>query len=78
MIKKENRLIITFHTTTEAIKMEKICKEQGADGRIIPVPVSITAGCGLAWCAGPESREKLQDIIEKNQIHFQEIQECIV
>ncbi|MEE1036716.1 MAG: DUF3343 domain-containing protein, partial [Oscillospiraceae bacterium] len=51
MIKRQKKLVITFYTTTAAMSMEKICKECSADGRIIPVPGSISADCGLAWCA---------------------------
>ncbi len=78
MIKKELKLVITFHTTTEAMAMEKACKESGADGRIIPVPRSISAGCGLAWCAKLESIGSLKEIMEKQGIIPQEIQECLV
>lgn len=78
MIKKELKLVITFHTTTEAMAMEKACKECGADGRIIPVPRSISAGCGLAWCAKPESIDSLKDLMEKYGIIPQEMQECLV
>ncbi|MBQ5701741.1 MAG: DUF3343 domain-containing protein, partial [Alistipes sp.] len=42
--------------------MEKICKECGADGRIIPGPGSIAADCGLAWCAKNESEDALLDL----------------
>ena len=51
MIQRVMRLVITFYTTTDAMAMEHTCKCAGADGRLIPVPRSITAGCGLAWCA---------------------------
>lgn len=78
MIRKELKLVITFHTTTEAMAMEKACKEFGADGRIIPVPRSISAGCGLAWCAKPKSLDNLKDLMEKQGIIPQEIQECLV
>ena len=78
MIKKELKLVITFHTTTETMAMEKACKECGADGRIIPVPRSISAGCGLAWCAKPESIDSLKDLMEKYGIVPQEMQECLV
>ena len=33
MIRKTEKLVITFYTTTAAMAMEKICKEYGADGR---------------------------------------------
>ena len=78
MIKKEMKLVITFHTTTEAMAMEKACKEADADGRIIPVPRAISAGCGLVWCAGLESEQNLRDLMEKQGIRFQEMQECLV
>ena len=49
MRKKELKLVLTFHTTADAMAMEKACKEQNAPGRLIPVPRAISAGCGLAW-----------------------------
>ncbi|MGN0792558.1 MAG: DUF3343 domain-containing protein [Christensenellales bacterium] len=52
-------LIITFHTTTAAIAMERLCQESGLPGRLIPVPREITAGCGMAWKAAIESRGEL-------------------
>ncbi len=78
MIKKEMKLVITFHTTTDAMAMEQACKETKADGRIIPVPRVISAGCGLAWCAKIESEKNLRTLMEEKKIVFQEIQECLV
>lgn len=78
MIKKEMKLVITFHTTTEAMAMEKACKEAGADGRLIPVPRSISAGCGLAWCAKLESEAALRKLMEEKGIVPQAVQECLV
>ena len=78
MIKKEMKLVITFYTTTDAMAMEQACKESGADGRIIPVPRAISAGCGLAWCAKVESERDLRILMEEKNITFQEIKECLV
>ena len=78
MIRKEMKLIITFHTSTEAMAMEKVCKENGADGRLIPVPRSISAGCGLAWCAKLESEEALRNLMREKGIHPKPVQECLV
>lgn len=72
------KLVITFHTTTEAMAMEQACKETGADGRLIPVPRAISAGCGLAWCARLESETALRKLMEGKGIVPQEIQECLV
>lgn len=78
MIKRQNKLVITFHTTTAAMAMEKVCKECGADGRLIPVPGSISADCGLAWCANNEREDDLLALMVRHGITPQGIHHCLV
>lgn len=78
MIAKTIKLIITFHTTTEAMAMEAACKAAGADGRLIPVPRIISAGCGLAWCARPESEASLRALMAQSRIVCQDVHHCLV
>ena len=59
MIRKQERVVFTFHTTTDAMAMESLCREKNLGGRMIPVPGEITADCGLAWCADPQLEETL-------------------
>ncbi|ABX41864.1 DUF3343 domain-containing protein [Lachnoclostridium phytofermentans] len=75
MRKKERKAVITFQNTTSAMAMEKLCKEKGISGRIIPVPRCITAGCGLAWSANPEVRFELENFMEENHIGYDQIYE---
>ena len=63
MIQKQKRVVFTFHTTTDAMAMEALCKAAGLGGRMIPVPGEITADCGLAWCAVPEQEETLTNAL---------------
>ena len=63
MIQKREKVVITFHTTTDAMAMESLCKEKNLGGRMIPVPGEITADCGLAWCAAPEQEETLTNAL---------------
>ena len=56
MRKKREQLIITFSTTTEAMRMVKFCQGQDLPGRIIPLPSEISAGCGLAWKTDPDQK----------------------
>ena len=56
MRKKREQLIITFSTTTEAMRMEKFWQGQDLPGRIIPLPSEISAGCGLAWKTDPDQK----------------------
>lgn len=78
MRKKELKLVVTFHTTTDAMAMEKACKEAGAPGRLIPVPREISAGCGLSWCAGIEDRDTIWKVIESIGVQEQEMHELMV
>ncbi len=78
MIPRQDRLVITFYTTTNAMAMEHLCRAQKADGRMIPVPRSISAGCGLAWCAAPESEQALRALMEAGGLRPQGVYRCLV
>ena len=78
MRKKELRLVVTFHTTADAMAMEKACKEYQVPGRIIPVPRAISAGCGLSWCASREDREQITDRMRKARSEEEAMHECMV
>ena len=68
MAAKVTRLVVAFNTTTAAISMEKLCKESGIDGRLIPVPRQISASCGLAWMAPLDQRETIEKLMAENAI----------
>lgn len=78
MRKKELKLVVTFHTTADAMAMEKACKENNVPGRIIPVPRAISAGCGLSWCADLGDREQIASMMREVGIEEEEIHECMV
>ena len=69
MRKKELKIVVTFHTTADAMAMERICKEKGISGRLIPVPRILSAGCGLAWAAPPEDKELIEKILAEREIN---------
>ena len=72
MREKREMLIITFHTTSEAIGFENACRTKGAPGRLIPVPRAISAGCGMAWCAMPAEEETLSALVKESGIEPQD------
>ena len=78
MRKKELKLVVTFHTTADAMAMEKACKEQNVPGRIIPVPRAISAGCGLSWCADLEDIEQIVSMMKETGIEEEAMHECMV
>lgn len=78
MRKKELKLVVTFHTTADAMAMEKACKESETPGRVIPVPRAISAGCGLAWCAELSAREEITAMMQEAGIEPEDLHECMV
>ena len=78
MRKKELKLVVTFHTTADAMAMEKACKADQIPGRLIPVPRSISAGCGLSWCADLNSRQSLEELLSQQDLHPEGIYECMI
>ena len=78
MRKKELKLVVTFHTTADAMAMEKVCGEKMVPGRLIPVPRSISAGCGLSWCAPLDAREHILEVMKETSIEEEALHECMV
>lgn len=68
MLKKEQRLVVTFKNTVDAMRMEEKAQEAGIAGRLIPIPPQITAGCGLAFMAPLEARADLELLMQTHGI----------
>ena len=68
MREKQERFVVTFATTTGAMAMERACRAAGLPGRLIPVPRSITAGCGMCWSAPPEAQAELEDLVVREKL----------
>ncbi len=75
---KTMKVVFTYPTTTQAMKMEQCAKEAGAPGRLIPVPRQISAGCGMAWSAPAETRSQLESLITEKGIELEEIYELFL
>lgn len=78
MRKKEKRLIITFHTTADAIRMERECEKRGIHGRLIPVPRTISSGCGMCWCTNPSEQENLLSILQTLGLQEEALHLCMI
>lgn len=76
MRKKELKFVVSFHTTADAMAMEKGCKEGNVSGRLIPVPREISAGCGIAWASPLTEKEKIPSILARLNIEAEEMVEC--
>lgn len=67
---KEKRccVVVTFHTTAEAMATELLCGEKGFTGRLISAPRALSADCGIAWCGPCETRGELVAALKAAQI----------
>ena len=70
---KEQRLVVTFHTTAEAIAAEKEFKQNQVSGRLIPVPRQISAGCGLAWSAPADAEDAVRGCMLRHSLAWEAI-----
>ena len=68
MREKQERFVVTFATTTGAMAMERACRAAGLPGRLIPVPRSITAGCGMCRSAPPDARQELETLVIREKL----------
>ena len=68
MRSKEPRLVISFHTTAEAMATERLCRQNGLEGKLISVPRNITSDCGLAWSAPAALRETLEALLNRHAV----------
>lgn len=49
MLNRQKLLVVTFHTTSEAMAFEKAAAAAGIPGRLGPVPRSLGSDCGIAF-----------------------------
>ena len=73
MREPKQKLIISFPSTTAAMAMEDVCKKRNYDGRLIPTPREVTAGCGLSWACDPSQEDAIRALINQENLLFDQI-----
>lgn len=73
MLKKELKLIITFYTSSAAMATEKICKENGIDGKLISAPRNLSSDCGISYATNVENREKIESLLKERKVEFEKM-----
>lgn len=61
-------IVITFDKTRDAIQAERLCKEAAIAYRIIPVPRSVSAKCGMAVVVGYDDKDALLTLLDDKAI----------
>lgn len=65
-------IVITFDTTTDAMMMEIIAKDNDFPGKLIPIPNFLSASCGLAFESSLKE-EKARKILEDKHANYDKI-----
>lgn len=78
MREKTLRVIVTFHTTAEAMATEALCRERGLAGKLISAPRALSADCGIAWSGPVESRTALEAALEEAHIECAGIHQLLL
>ena len=60
--------IATFDTTMMALRFEKICRADGHNVRIVPVPRRLSTSCGFACSYPCESQVKIKGLADERNI----------
>lgn len=70
--------VVTFHTTTQAMAFEEAAKSIELQGRLIPLPRVIGAGCGMAWREDPSGRVLIETMIDERALGYDTIYEIVI
>ena len=68
MREKQFRMVVTCHTATQAMAMERYCMEHGVAGRLIPVPAVISAECGMCWSAPADEKIAVREAVRATDL----------
>ncbi|HCF49416.1 MAG TPA: hypothetical protein DER60_03990 [Syntrophomonas sp.] len=71
LIKLDDYGLLTFSTTTQALKAEKVLHRSGAEYLVIPIPREISASCGLAVKTRLESLAAQRELLQNEQVRVE-------
>ncbi len=65
-------MLVTFHSVSGALLLERMLKRQGVAGSVIPVPRELSTSCGYAVEADAGDAE-LISLMEREEIEWSEV-----
>jgi len=65
--------VVTFYSTSVAMRAEKVSKGAGYTVKLIPTPRHISADCGTALRIEDKDVEKVRKLFSESKVQFVEI-----
>ncbi len=66
-------MLVTFHSVSGALLLERMLKRQGVAGSVIPVPRELSTSCGYAVEADAGDAASLISLMEREEIEWSEV-----
>ncbi len=78
MREKKPRVVVTFHTTAEAMATEQVCRKNNIAGKLISAPRSLSADCGIAWRGEANTRAALEAALGAAAVEYAGVYELVL
>lgn len=63
--------VLLFHTTTSAIRAEKILKQNGLDVKLTPTPRELSSDCGISLRFLAPDEEAIRQYLDTAHIEYE-------
>ncbi len=67
----DDHVVILFHSSSYAIRAEKVLKDIAITGKLVPVPRELSSDCGVCLRISREDSPRALDCLLKQGIEFE-------
>ena len=67
--------VVLFHSTTHALRAEKVLQQAGVRIKMIPTPRQLSSDCGMALRFDRGHRARVAAVLEENRVPINGIHE---
>ena len=69
----EEVLVVTHETAAGALALKDCAAAYGLEGRLIPIPRALSAGCGMAWREPACNKQRLEAALAAEEIEYERV-----
>ena len=68
-------MLVTVHSVSGALLLDRLLKQQGVAGEVIPVPRELSSSCGYAVETAEPDVSRLVSLMDRNEIEWEAVYE---
>jgi hypothetical protein len=69
----EGQCVALFHSTSLALRGEKLCRAEGIPVKLIPVPRRLSSDCGVCLRFAGAFEERVRALFNERALEFEDI-----